>query len=111
MGWFLNLILPRNVVGISIAPFGIFLRKTHYWSTTKYVHEYIHWRQQWEMGVIFFYLWYVIEYFYRWYQLGSKKKAYKEISFEKEAYTNEWDWFYPTTGKHYSWIKYLKKKE
>ena len=70
-------------------------------------HEKIHLKQQIEMLLIFFYLWYVIE----WLILSIKFKdtyiAYKNISFEKEAYINDNNIDYLKHRKIYSWFKYL----
>ena len=49
-------------------------------------HEKIHTAQMKEMLYIFFYLWYVIEWVIRLFKKGD---AYRNISFEKEAYINE----------------------
>ena len=49
-------------------------------------HERIHLRQQVEMGVLFFYVWYVAEYGIRWLQYRNAYAAYRNISFEREAY-------------------------
>jgi hypothetical protein len=54
-------------------------------------HEKIHLRQQVELLVIFFYLWYVIEYYYWYFRLNDSFLAYKYISFEREAYAMEDD--------------------
>lgn len=49
-------------------------------------HERTHWEQQKEMGIIFFFIWYVIEWFFK---LFSEGKAYKRLSFEREARFNQ----------------------
>lgn len=61
-------------------------------------HETIHGYQQKEMLIIFFYIWYFIEWIF---------KGYENISFEKEAYKNENDLKYTETRKRYAWIKYF----
>ena len=61
-------------------------------------HERIHIRQQLEMLIIPFYLWYGIEFLIRFIKLKNKRKAYRAISFEQEAYGNESD------------LNYLKKR-
>ena len=53
-----------------------------------------------------FYLWYIVEYLIR---LLGKGDAYRNISFEQEAYSNEKDMNYLKNRKHFSWFKYLKK--
>lgn len=50
-------------------------------------HEKIHTAQMKELGYIFFYLLYVMEWFFR--LCTGCKNAYREISFEREAYDNE----------------------
>ena len=49
-------------------------------------HEKIHFRQQIEMLVIPFYIWYCLEFLLRWIQYKKKRLAYLNISFEREAY-------------------------
>lgn len=67
-------------------------------------HESIHTKQIVECGFIFFYIWYLIEWFIRLFLPGN---AYWNISFEQEAYSNEQDTNYLNNRKHFSWIKYL----
>lgn len=64
-------------------------------------HERIHKRQQQHLLYIFFYIWYVIEWFIRIFVNG---KAYRNICFEREAYNNEDD-----TDKYSVYIKYKSK--
>ncbi len=61
-------------------------------------HERIHLRQQLEMGLILFYIWYFAEYLIRLVQYKKHYLAYLHISFEREAYQNEAD------------LDYLKKR-
>lgn len=68
-------------------------------------HETIHIKQQQEMGVIFFYVWYIIEWFIKLFLFGTD--AYYHISFEREAHTNDDNLDYLKTRKLYSWFKYL----
>ena len=49
-------------------------------------HEAIHTAQMKEMLYIFFYLWYVVEWIIRLFMKGD---AYRNISFEREAYAND----------------------
>lgn len=51
-------------------------------------HERTHTKQQNNLLGIFFYIWYVIEWFFK---LFTEVKAYKELSFEREARANELD--------------------
>ena len=68
-------------------------------------HEEIHTAQMKEMLYIFFYLWYFIEWIIRLFMKGN---AYRNISFEREAYSNEDDVIYLEDRKRFAWIKYLK---
>lgn len=52
-------------------------------------HEKIHLRQQLELGLIFFYVLYIFEWLILLIVLRSFKKAYRSISFEKEAFENQ----------------------
>ena len=72
-------------------------------------HEEIHIRQQKEMIVIFFLLWYGIEWLLRIIQYRNRMTAYKNISFEREAYNNMSNIGYLNTRKAYSFIKYIKQ--
>lgn len=51
-------------------------------------HERTHTKQQNNLLGIFFYIWYVIEWFFK---IFTEVKAYKELSFEREARANEKD--------------------
>ena len=68
-------------------------------------HESIHIKQQQEMLVIPFYIWYGLEYLVKLFVYGNG--AYRNLSFEREAYTNENDFEYLKNRKFWSWIKYL----
>lgn len=70
-------------------------------------HEKIHLRQQVEMLIIFFYLWYLMEFLIKFIKYKNRRKAYENISFEKEAYDNECNLNYLTERKFYSFLKYL----
>ena len=98
--WFLNLVCQKNVTGITLYPFGIFI-KDEIPDTITIQHEEIHWCQQKEMLVLPFYILYLIEYIF---------KGYYEISFEVEAYQNQFNKDYLKTRKHYSWKKWVFKR-
>lgn len=78
-------------------------------------HESIHTAQMKEMLWIFFYLWYIIEWFIKLFKYGNSNEdgrgdAYHNISFEREAYDNEANQQYLNSRKHYSWWYYLTHK-
>ena len=85
--------------------FGIlFVRKGRTMSETDLNHEAIHTVQMKEMLYIFFYLWYFTEWIVRLFRRG---RAYRNISFEKEAYSNQSWLLYLKERKPYAWIDYL----
>ena len=67
-------------------------------------HESIHTAQMKEMLYIFFYIWYIVEWVIRLFKKGN---AYRNISFEQEAYSNEDNLEYLNDRKHYVWFKYI----
>ena len=71
-------------------------------------HEAIHTEQMKELGYIFFYILYFLEWVVRLFING--RWAYYKLSFEREAYENEKNYKYLNKRKPYSWFKYYGKK-
>jgi len=71
-------------------------------------HESIHLRQQAELLIVFFYLWYGFEFLFRWIQFKNRHKAYRNISFEREAYHYENDCNYLPSRKAYGFLNFMK---
>ncbi|TZF83819.1 hypothetical protein FW774_10155 [Pedobacter sp. BS3] len=67
-------------------------------------HERIHHRQQLEMLLLLFYLWYCSEFLVRYLKYRNWNQAYRNISFEREAYTHEHNLNYLDTRKLWSFI-------
>lgn len=94
---------------IAINIFGVLFAREEYrtlkgWMMT---HELIHTRQMTEMLFVFFYVWYAIEWLIRMMQYRDARLAYLNISFEREAYINQFDGDYLKTRKFFSFTKYL----
>ena len=70
-------------------------------------HEDIHTAQMKEMGYIFFYIWYFIEWVVR--LLVNGRAAYYYLSFEREAYENEQNMKYLKSRRPFSWFRYYGK--
>ncbi|QJD81156.1 hypothetical protein [Spirosoma rhododendri] len=70
-------------------------------------HERIHLRQQAEMGVLPFYLWYLTEYVIRRVQYRDHYEAYRNISFEREAFANETNLTYLRTRRWWKFLYYV----
>lgn len=65
-------------------------------------HEKIHLQQQIELGVVFFYVFYLAEFLYFKLKGNNHQQAYQKISFEREAYANESDLSYLRFRKRWS---------
>ncbi|WP_372918300.1 hypothetical protein [Salegentibacter sp.] len=100
-------LLGKQFKGVSIWPFVILknreLKDDHYFLN----HEKIHLRQQLELLVLPFYLWYLIEYLFRLIQYKDTFLAYKNISFEREAYTQEMKDDYLKERKFWAFLQFL----
>ena len=53
---------------------------------------------------LFFYAWYVIEWLIRLFKKGN---AYRNISFEREAYANQGDFSYLKGRRFFNFLKYM----
>jgi hypothetical protein len=73
-------------------------------------HEKIHTAQIKELGYVFFYLIYTIEWFIRIIQYRGYVKGYYNISFEREAYANQYNLTYLQSRKLFSFRHYYKMK-
>ena len=72
-------------------------------------HERIHNAQMRELLYVPFYLLYILEWLGRLVQYRNHDLAYRNISFEREAYANGDNLDYLPTRKLFAWIKYLRK--
>lgn len=100
-------LLVKRFDGVVMWPFIVLKRKELKNNAVFMNHERIHLKQQMEMLVLLFYLWYFIEYFIRMLRAENSFEAYKNISFEREAYSNEDDLDYIKTRKFWAFLKYL----
>lgn len=71
-------------------------------------HETIHYEQQKELLLVFFYLLYAFFFIKGYVQYGDYYKAYMSIPFEKEAYANQRNLEYLEQRHRFSWLNYLK---
>jgi len=128
----LKYILSENIVAITFMPWGIYLNKRVYEMSNEnniniIQHEKIHAAQQTELIYLFFYLWYGLEWLFRFiyylfayipyrklirktkqnYFSSSSYSAYLNISFELEAIANESDINYLTNRNRFDFIKFI----
>ncbi len=100
-------IVPKGYTGMAVFPF-VFLKEKYLKNDKVLVnHERIHLRQQLELLLLPFYLFYLIEFLFRLVYYQNWKKAYKNISFEREAYANEQNLDYLKQRAFWTFLKYL----
>ncbi len=100
-------LIGRHFVGIALWPF-IVVKDSFLKHDESFInHERIHLRQQAELLVLPFYLIYLIEYILRLIIYRNSQQAYRNISFEREAYENEENLEYLKKRRPWSFIKYL----
>ncbi len=104
-------LLRKNFNGITLWPFVILKHSLLKENAVFINHESIHLRQQVELLLVFFYLWYAIEFLFRWFQYKNRLKAYRNISFEREAYFHEQDFDYLKHRKFFGFLKFLKSSK
>jgi hypothetical protein len=100
-------LIPKGYRGLTAFPF-VFVKYRSDKENLVFVnHEKIHLRQQSELLVLPFFIIYVLEYFVRLIQYRNRDLAYRNISFEREAYDNESDIVYLKTRRFFSFLKYI----
>lgn len=94
--------------GYCVNILGTFWARDTDWITPRVInHEKIHTAQQRELLFVPFYLLYLIEWLVRLVIYRDSKKAYYNISFEREAYRHGDDLSYLKRRRHYAWLKEL----
>ena len=98
---------PKGYIAMAVWPF-ILIKDTSLIEGTNILnHEKIHFRQQLELLIFPFYIWYVLEFILRLANQKNWNKAYRNISFEREAYTHESNNDYLKKRPFWGFIKYL----
>ena len=100
-------IVPKGYEGITLYPFIFLKNKELKENETLVNHEKIHLRQQRELFVIFFYLFYLLEWIIKLIKFRNGHLAYMNLSFEREAYQNESNLNYLKSRKLYRFFNYL----
>lgn len=70
-------------------------------------HEEIHTQQMKELLYIGFYLWYIIEWFIKLIYYRNFYKAYRTISFEREAYKHQYNMYWILCRNKFHFLQYL----
>lgn len=104
-------LIPKGYTGVTIYPF-VFLKNDALKEDKVLInHEYIHLKQQLELLVVPFYFIYGFEFLMRLIQYRGWKIAYRNISFEREAYYNEDNMEYLKTRKNWRFLKYIRTND
>ena len=103
-------LIPKGYRGMAVFPF--VLVKYDFDKTNEVFvnHEKIHLKQQLELLIIPFFIWYLFEYLIRLFQYKNAALAYRNISFEREAYAKESDINYLKKRSFFQFLQYLKLK-
>ncbi len=96
-----------NVSGMALFPFILIKRRRDFANEQLLRHEHIHIRQQLELLILPFYLFYLLNYFVNLIIYFNHDKAYRNIVFEKEAYENDGNIGYLRSRRAWSFLKYF----
>ena len=103
-------LIPKGYSGMTVFPF-VFLKHSADKANSVFVnHEKIHLRQQLELLIIPFFIWYFLEFFFRLAQYRNANLAYRNISFEREAYDNESNLVYLKERSFLRFLNYIRLK-
>ncbi len=101
--------VPKGYLGVTIFPFMFLKFKGLKDNKVLINHEKIHLRQQLELLIVPFFIIYIAEFLIRLIQYRNWYLAYRNISFEREAYKNEKDLDYLKSRPLFAFVNYFKK--
>jgi hypothetical protein len=98
-------LIPKGYRGMTVFPF-VFVRNHKDRDDLVMVnHERIHLRQQLELLVLPFFVWYGLDFLVKLIRFRNKNKAYRAIIFEREAYENEKNLDYLKSRSFWKFLK------
>lgn len=100
-------LIPKGYVGLALFPFVFLKTKELRYHKNLINHEKIHLRQQLELLVLPFYIIYGMEFLVRMLYYRNWKNAYRNISFEREAYENEKNLDYLKSRPFWEFLRYM----
>lgn len=103
-------LIPKGYRGMAVFPFVLMKYDFDKTNSTFVNHEKIHLRQQLELLMLPFFVWYFLEYLIRFIQYKNGALAYRNISFEREAYAKETDLNYLKSRSFFQFLHYIKLK-
>lgn len=102
--------LPASFKGVTIGN-TLYTRENAKFTEAGLRHEEIHTKQWKELLYIFFPIWYAIEWTIRLFAFKGAHNAYRNISFEREAYRHEAEAGYIITRDRFAFTRYLRTKK
>lgn len=100
-------LIPNEFRAMTVFPF--VLLKNDFDRENKILinHERIHYRQQKELLILPFYIWYFFDFMIKLSRYKDKNMAYMNVVFEKEAYDNENELNYLKSRTFWGFLKYI----
>ena len=99
-------LIPKGYRGLTIFPFVIIKYPNSKDNKVLLNHENIHIRQQLELLILPFYIWYFVDFGFQYFKYRDKQMAYRNIIFEREAYSNENDLEYLKSRSFWAFLKF-----
>ncbi len=96
--------VPKGYAAMAVWPF-VFFREKRLVTASRLNHERIHLRQQIELLVLPFFIWYAVDFLIKYAKYRNWKQAYRNIIFEKEAYANGDDLSYLKSRKTWGFMR------
>ena len=100
-------LIPKGYRGLTVFPFVFVKYRLDKMNDVFINHERIHLRQQLEMLIVPFFIWYFLEFCLKWIQYKNFDLGYRNISFEREAYANEKQIYYIKNRSFWKFLKYI----
>ena len=100
-------LIPKKYRGLTFFPFVIIRNGFDKTDRVLINHEKIHIRQQLELLILPFYIWYFLDFLIKIIRYKDSNKAYRNIIFEREAYAKEKDLDYLKSRSFWKFLKYM----
>ena len=100
---------PKGFNAINL--FGVIFTRKEKLSKQTLRHEAVHTAQMRELAYILFYVWYLLEFVVRLFQYQNRRDAYRNVSFEREAFMYDTEAGYVIERKRYAFLNFKKKRD
>jgi hypothetical protein len=100
-------LIPKGYRGMTVFPFVVVGTAADREDAVLVNHERIHLRQQLELLILPFFVWYGIDFLVKWLRYRDWNAAYRNIIFEREAYANEKDPDYLKSRSFWKFMEYF----